>query len=369
MTKGLNEESGNPPFLRENAGDREKWRIGILQELGTWLSRFDIPLIQLKVMTVIMLLIKRSKAAVHALLGTEVILALREVIRKSVVDDLKNRAVCLIGYIASEGPICRQTLIQNNFPEVISTEALKSMEDRSSPHERKLHYIRNISMALSSLTRPTGRDEPRYLQFRCTFPYFSRAFQEYFDDESIIADNCWSLANLMTDHENFLIIEEIIRFGFCPQLVRTLKSAKGDDERLDGALRATGNIATGTDQQTQVLLDNDFLGTAALLLENPELTVVRETCWVLSNITAGTRDQIQQFLEYPGLLTKVASILNKDDKRWLPVRIEAAWCQSNAIIMGTSKQQEALISSACIRAFCELLRSCKNINIHLVGQE
>lgn len=62
---------------------------------------------------------------------------------------------------------------------------------------------------------------------------------------------------------------------------------------VSAALRAVGNIVTGDDTQTQLVLDYSALPCLHHLLSSPKETIRKEACWTISNITAGNRDQIQ----------------------------------------------------------------------------
>lgn len=62
---------------------------------------------------------------------------------------------------------------------------------------------------------------------------------------------------------------------------------------VSAALRAVGNIVTGDDHQTQVILNCNALPCLLHLLSSPKETVRKEACWTISNITAGNRQQIQ----------------------------------------------------------------------------
>ena len=59
------------------------------------------------------------------------------------------------------------------------------------------------------------------------------------------------------------------------------------------ALRSVGNIVTGTDAQTQVMINNSVLSALGQLLQSPKDSIRKEVCWTISNITAGTAQQIQ----------------------------------------------------------------------------
>jgi hypothetical protein len=62
---------------------------------------------------------------------------------------------------------------------------------------------------------------------------------------------------------------------------------------VSAALRAVGNIVTGDDVQTQVILNCSALSCLLHLLTSPKESIRKEACWTISNITAGNRQQIQ----------------------------------------------------------------------------
>lgn len=60
------------------------------------------------------------------------------------------------------------------------------------------------------------------------------------------------------------------------------------------ALRTVGNIVTGDDLQTQVIINCGALSCLLHLLKTSQKkSIKKEACWTISNITAGTKEQIQ----------------------------------------------------------------------------
>lgn len=90
-------------------------------------------------------------------------------------------------------------------------------------------------------------------------------------------------------------------------------------------LRSIGNIVTGDDTQTQMVIDSGALAALNELIYNKKKTVRKEVCWSLSNITAGSTDQIQQCLDI-GIIDKLIQILLQDDNE---IKKEAVWAVSN----------------------------------------
>lgn len=67
---------------------------------------------------------------------------------------------------------------------------------------------------------------------------------------------------------------------------------------------------TGTDEQTQVVLDAGGLGAFPALLRHPKANVQKEASWTLSNITAGRDCQIQAVID-AGLVPHMVQVLKR----------------------------------------------------------
>jgi importin subunit alpha-1 len=106
-------------------------------------------------------------------------------------------------------------------------------------------------------------------------------------------------------------IQAVIRAGVVRRLVELLHHHSNMVKTP--ALRTIGNIVTGDDLQTQVVINRgeehrNFLscplnidcllvgGLVGLLalLSNDKKGIVKEACWTISNITAGNPEQIEQ---------------------------------------------------------------------------
>ena len=140
------------------------------------------------------------------------------------------------------------------------------------------------------------------------------------------------------------------------------------------ALRAVGNIVTGTDDQTQTVLNQGALehfpsllnhakekinkvGTISLHSQESHLSscVVQEAVWFLSNITAGNQQQVQSVIEH-GLVPMVITHLSRGE---FQTQKEAAWAISNLTISGNKTQVAYLVTQGVIPPFCKYVaNSC-----------
>lgn len=124
---------------------------------------------------------------------------------------------------------------------------------------------------------------------------------------------------------------------------------------VSAALRAVGNIVTGNDTQTQLILNCNALPCIQQLLSSPKETIRKEACWTISNIAAGNRHQIQAVID-ASIFPSIIDLLSKADFK---TRKEAAWAITNATSGGTVDQIKYLVST---RGFYHMLR--KNITLN-----
>ena len=79
-----------------------------------------------------------------------------------------------------------------------------------------------------------------------------------------------------------IIFSSMSQFGFhIPPASHTSQSV------VSASLRAVGNIVTGDDVQTQVVLNCNALPCLLHLLSCQKESIKKEACWTVSNITAG----------------------------------------------------------------------------------
>ncbi|XP_063590566.1 importin subunit alpha-1-like [Penaeus indicus] len=120
-------------------------------------------------------------------------------------------------------------------------------------------------------------------------------------DEEVNVDALWALSYLSEQGDEE--IEGVLREDLLPVIVRHLGSDRS--QMIVPALRASGNIVSGNDLQTEAALAAGVLPLYKQLLRNTRRNIRKETAWALSNVTAGTRGQIQQVVDEDLLLDLV----------------------------------------------------------------
>lgn len=266
-------------------------------------------------------------------------------------DDVREQAVWALGNIAGDSPKCRDYVLQHNALPPL----LEQLKEGS-----KVSMRRNATWTLSNFCR--GKPPPNFTITRQALPTLSRLIHD--NDEEVLTDACWALSYL-SDGDNDRI-DKVIEAGVCRRLVELL--LHNSPAVLVPALRTVGNIVTGNDIQTQVIINCGALPCLLSLLTTPhKKSIKKEACWTISNITAGTREQIQAVIE-AGIIPPLIGLLATAE---FDIKKEAAWAVSNATSGGTQDQIKYLVQQNCIKPLCDLLEGSDGriVTVALEGLE
>ncbi|KAI3438906.1 hypothetical protein D9Q98_001320 [Chlorella vulgaris] len=267
----------------------------------------------------------------------------------SPIDDVREQAVWALGNIAGDSPRCRDLVLGHG--------ALAPLMDQLKQNDTKMSMLRNATWTLSNFCR--GKPQPDFVQVKSALPALARLIHS--QDEEVLTDACWALSYL-SDGTNDKI-QEVINSGICRRLVELLLHQS--PSVLVPALRTVGNIVTGDDMQTQIIINCGALPCLLnLLTTSHKKSIKKEACWTISNITAGTKEQIQTVVD-AGIIPPLIHLLATAE---FDIKKEAAWAISNATSGGTNDQIKYLVSQGGIKPLCDLL-SCSDARIVTVALE
>jgi len=266
----------------------------------------------------------------------------------SINDDVREQAVWALGNIAGDSYKCRDLVLAHNALGPL----LAQLNENA-----KLSMLRNATWTLSNFCR--GKPQPNFDQVKPALPALARLVHS--NDDEVLTDACWALSYL-SDGTNDKI-QAVIEAGVCRRLVELLLHTT--PAVLIPALRTVGNIVTGDDVQTQIIINCQALPCLLnLLTTNHKKSIKKEACWTISNITAGNKDQIQAIVD----ANIVPPLIHLLETAEFDIKKEAAWAISNATSGGTHQQIKYLVSQSCIKPLCDLL-TCPDPRIVTVALE
>ncbi|WOL06693.1 importin subunit alpha-4 [Canna indica] len=249
--------------------------------------------------------------------------------------DVREQAVWALGNIAGDSPSYRDL--------VLSHGALLPVMAQLNVHS-KISMLRNATWTLSNLCR--GKPPAPFEQTKPVLPVLQHLIHSR--DEEVLTDACWALSYLSDGTSDK--IQSVIEAGVCPRLVELMLHPSS--RVLLPALRTVGNIVTGDDAQTQLVIDKGALPyLQQLLTRGYKKSIIKEACWTVSNITAGSTAQIQAVID-ANIISSLVQLLQHAE---FDIKKEATWAISNATSGGSKQQIHYLVAQRCIKPLCDLL--------------
>lgn len=167
-----------------------------------------------------------------------------------------------IGNIAGDSASCRDL--------VLRAGAMEHVLSLCQP-TAKISLLRNAVWTLSNFCR--GKPQPPFDLVRPALPILAQLI--WSKDDEILTDACWALSYLSDDNgPHNEKIQAVITAGVSRRLVELLMH-KSPNVKTP-ALRTVGNIVTGDDLQTQVIMNCSVLPCLNALLVNPKKGIRKE---------------------------------------------------------------------------------------------
>ncbi|KAH9410707.1 putative armadillo/beta-catenin-like protein [Ordospora pajunii] len=250
-------------------------------------------------------------------------------------DAVVDQSVWALGNIAGDSEGMRNIILDTGALDIILRLLVKLYE--SSTH---IKIVRNLTWLLSNLNRgrnPPPQDENMKKSLDVLFKLIT------IRDPEVASDAFWALSYIV---DVSMECSDIVLSSGTMNKTYSLLDALTN--RLDGMpysteeakiclcaispiIRMIGNIATGSDDQTDVLIRMGFLRFFKPIfyrLENKKQPRLRkEICWTLSNITAGTAGHAKAVVDADLILLLIDSMSSYE----LFIRKEACWAILNLL--------------------------------------
>jgi importin subunit alpha-6/7 len=189
-------------------------------------------------------------------------------------------------------------------------------------YKLKIIFVVTFFSSLYSYIQPL----PSMETIKLALPVLARLL--YSEDYDTLNDALWALS-YFTDSDEGILLQLAVEVGVCSRLPELLRHESPSIQTP--ALRCIGNIVTGDEIQTQVIINHGALDSLYYVLQGNRKALKKEACWAVSNVMAGNKEQIQAAVD-ANLVNQLVVILkgsNKETKR------EACWALSNTTSGGT----------------------------------
>jgi hypothetical protein len=201
-------------------------------------------------------------------------------------------------------------------------------------------------------------------------------------DSEVLSYTCWTLSHLCDGPSSHIAgvvttksSSKAPKGGLVPRLVELLIHPSWRVTKP--ALRTIGNIVCAecsddinngsTTDYTEVILECEAVPRLKELVTHNNREIQKEACWTLSNIAAGTVDQIQAVID-SGAIPPLVKLV-RDKKTDQEVRSEACWVVLNATSCGSDSQIEILVDEGCVSVLGVLLSEASMVMMALEGLE
>ncbi|KAM3588498.1 hypothetical protein VKS41_000942 [Umbelopsis sp. WA50703] len=252
---------------------------------------------------------------------------------------LQDQSGWAIGNMAVEGDEIRNMLRRNG----VLSPLINLLDATDS------HLVQTACFALSNLARGPDAKLEEFFDAGIVPKLTSHLINNTPDT---VTEICWVLSYLTAGTDQF--IGKVVEQGVVPLLVQNLAPLQTQGPLALPLIRTFGNIASGPDEYTDVLLSQDMFLPGLIVLCNSDCRPVKkESLWVLSNITASRRPQVLEKVIQAGaipVLTEIASHTNFD------IRKEAAFSLTNIACHG-DKYIQALPNNVLLPGYLEFVRS------------
>jgi hypothetical protein len=231
---------------------------------------------------------------------------------------------------------------------VIEKDGIEKLLESVNNFKQSLSILKSATWAISNISR--GKPYPAWEKVQQLLPLLNQIIKGT-PCQVVLSSALWSLSYLSD-----ISIQGVIDGCCLKSLVNHLLN--NNLTILAPAMRALGNLVSGEDTQTDVVLQcSEFLPRVFELTSHPRKIIRKESFWIIANLAAGKKDHADLIFQNSSNLKAIKRALREDEK---DVAGEAAVALNNLISGASLQQINKLISeNNCLDCLDILLGSYK----------
>lgn len=262
--------------------------------------------------------------------------------------NIREQAAWCLGNIAGEGPDFRDMVLQESALDSLVINVMNA---------HNMSLLENVVWTISNLCRGTP-SPPKETTAPVIFPLVSLLDKPI--SEAAKVDILWALSYLSDGNEQK--IELVLGTGVALKLVNLLQEGSLKVKCTTPIVRMLGNFVSGSDNQTQVVIESGIIDLLPGLLGSRSKTIRKESSWLTSNIACGNHQQITMLMKNTQALKQI--IINAKNDTW-EVRKEALWTLAHICTSGAPMHTESLVETGGLEPLISVL-AVENIDPSLL---
>lgn len=238
--------------------------------------------------------------------------------------ECKEQAIWALGNIAGDCPEYRK-MIYNHKPNVLRIFMWFVVDNEKTP----VSLLKVLSWTLSNILRvgiiPGFDDVNNFDQCNSDLMTVIKTLLEQEQDEEIISNTCWTISYMNNINNNEKVNDWIIESNLVPRLIEIW--TKNLKLEVFPILKIIGNIVCSNEEQTQYIINMKVLPVLKMNLETfkGDEFIIKEIFWIMSNIAAGSKTQLESLLQL-GCIDTIIEFLNSGTYL---VKKEICWLMFN----------------------------------------
>lgn len=298
-----------------------------------------------------------NKEETRSLIKKNIIGIFKQLSQHSMVQ-IAEQALWGLGNISGDGPELRNILLKSDcMPQLISLFDSKPV-----------HKLKNMLLWIFSNICRMKPDNETISEM--TRELTKRLVQGYIEtDEMDVEEDCLlGLAKCSKKHCLHILCNSHFLNKLNQKYRSLFFSVEENQSKISAINSIIGGLTSGNDEQTKAVVQAGFLTSLTELLSTRIEDILKEICWVLSNIAIGEIDMIFQFVNEPGLFPKIVQIIHNGES---DISKEALWIVCNLTLTKDDSFIQILIEREHILdLFREILSQktdVRKINLVLEG--
>ncbi|CAI9098742.1 OLC1v1035440C1 [Oldenlandia corymbosa var. corymbosa] len=311
---------------------------GILLFFVEFLNKDDFPQLQVEAAEVLTMVTAGSSEDTKLVIDHGVV-PLFVKLFNSPNKDVCEKAVWLLGNIASDSPMSRDIVLNHG----VLNHLLELMDKVS-----EIKILSKATWVLSALCQ--GTPKPPFEQVKPAYSLLQRLI--YLDDEEVLRNAFLSLCYI-SDDGTIDKIQPLIEAEVFPRIVELLSYPSR--AVVAPAVHVIRNLVAVDKRQAQCVIDHGGLLHLLQILSRDYImkSIKKDACFIISNIAAGTHDQIQAVID-ANLIGPLVYLLQAAE---FDLKKEAASVIFHVITRGTPEHIRSVVLTGCILPMCDLLGS------------